>query len=88
VTETKSTNEEENQPEWEKTGKRKKLDGVITESGSSEKGLLLRATEREEQDAVTQAKVSKQKPTEKISTTGEDQQPKRKKSRKGKKSEK
>ena len=50
VTETKSTNEEENQPEWEKTGKRKKLDGVITESGSSEKGLLRRATEREEQD--------------------------------------
>ena len=88
VTETKSTNEEENQPEWEKTGKRKKLDGVITESGSSEKGLLRRATEREEQDAVTQAKVSKQKPTEKISTTGEDQQPKRKKSRKGKKNEK
>ncbi|CAB3983008.1 Hypothetical predicted protein [Paramuricea clavata] len=40
VTETKSTNEEENQPEWEKRGKRKKVDGVIMESGSSEKGLL------------------------------------------------
>jgi hypothetical protein len=87
VTETKSTNEEENQPELEKTGKRKKRDGVITKSASSEKGLLRRATEKE-QDVVTQAKVSKKKPTEEISTTGEDQQPKRKKSRKGKKSEK